>query len=82
MAAFDNLAYALRYDASIVGLDPETGEQVGVIEMAPNRTGEDDGGVFTYYGITTSDKYVVIYYGNSQELIVFEKVGGLDIETQ
>lgn len=82
VAGLDNVAYALRYDASIVGLDPETGEQVGVLEMTPNRTGEDDGGFATYYGITTSDKYAAVYYGNSQELIVFEKVGGLDNKTQ
>ena len=74
VAGLDNLAYALRYDASIVGLNPETGEQVGVIEMTPNRTGEDDGGFATYYGITTSDRYAVVYYGNSQELIVFERI--------
>lgn len=78
VAAIDNLAYALRYDASIVGLNPETGEQVGVIEMTPNRTGEDDEGFTTYYGIATSDKYAVVYYGNSQELIVFEKVDDLE----
>ena len=82
VAGLDNVAYAFRYDASIVGLDPETGEEVGVIEMIPNRTGEDDGGFATYYGITTSDKYAAVYYGNSQELIVFEKVTGLDNETQ
>jgi len=77
VTAFDKLAYALKYDASIVGLDPETGEQVGIIKMTPNHTKEDDGGVFTYYGITTSDKYLAVYYGNSKELIVFEKANDI-----
>jgi len=70
----DNVAYALRRDAAIVGLDPETGKEVGVIEMTPNRTIEDDGGYVTHYAIAVSDKFMAVYYGNSQELIVFKNV--------
>ncbi|RME58488.1 hypothetical protein D6779_06360 [Candidatus Parcubacteria bacterium] len=73
-----DLAYALRYDAAIVGFNPETGEQVGIIQMMPDRTLEDDKGDVTHYAIATSDRFVAVYYGNSQELIVFEKVNGVD----
>ncbi len=69
-----NLAYAIRYDAAIVGFKPETGEQVGIIKMMPDRTLEDDKGDVKHYAIATSDKFVAVYYGNSQELIVFERV--------
>jgi outer membrane protein assembly factor BamB len=69
-----NLAYALRYDAAVVGFDPETGEQVGIIQMMPDRTLEDDKGYVRLYTIATSDRFVAVYYGNSQELIVFEKI--------
>jgi outer membrane protein assembly factor BamB len=73
-----NLAYALRYDAAIVGFDPETGEQVGIIQMMPDRTLEDDKGDVTHYAIATSDRFVAVYYGNSQELIVFERIENTD----
>ena len=74
VALQDHLAYALRYDAAIIGFNPETGEQVGIIEMMPDRTLEDDKGDVTHYAIATSERFVVVYYGNSQELIVFEKI--------
>lgn len=73
-----NLAYALRYDAAIVGFNPETGEQVGIIKMLPNRTMEDDAGEVKYYAIATSGKFVAVYYGNSQELIVFERASSVN----
>lgn len=70
----DNLIYTIRSDATIVAFEPETGEEVGTIEMTPNRTIEDDEGNVLHYAIATSDKFVAAYYGNSQELFVFEKV--------
>jgi len=76
VALQDDLAYALRYDAAIVGFNPDTGEQIGIVEMMPGHTLEDDKGEVKHYTIVTSDKYVVVYYGNSQELIVFERVNG------
>ncbi len=70
----DNLIYAIRVDAAIVALYPETGVEAGRIEISPNRTIEDDGGYVLHYAIAASDDYLAAYYGNSQELIVFEKV--------
>lgn len=73
VALGDDTAYALRYDAAIVGFDPKTGEQNGLIEISPNRTLEDDGSYVKHYAIAASDEFVAVYYGNSEELIVFEK---------
>jgi hypothetical protein len=42
--------------------------------MAPNRTIQDNQGALLHYAIAASDRFVAAYYGNSQELIVFEKV--------
>lgn len=71
-----NIAYAIQHDATIVGLDPETGKKIGTITMAPNRTREDDGGYVTHYAISASDQFVAAYYGNSQELFVFKRTDG------
>ena len=72
VALQDDLAYALGYDAAIVGFNPKTGEQVGIIKMMPDRTLEDDKGYVRLYAIATSERFVAVYYGNRQELIVFE----------
>jgi hypothetical protein len=69
-----NLAYALRYDAAIVGFNPETGKQVGIIQMMPDQTLEDDKGYVRLYAIATTDRFLAVYYGNSQELIIFERI--------
>lgn len=74
-----DLLYAIRDDAAIVGFDPKTGKLVGVIEMIPNQTPDtNNAGYTTYYTIAASDKFLAAYYGDSQELIVFEKVDGMN----
>ncbi len=79
VASDGDLLYAIRDDAAIVGFDPETGEPVGFIEMMPAQApptmpADNSGSVYTmYYTVATSDKFIVVYYGNSKELIVFEK---------
>ena len=78
----DELVYAVAADAAIVGLNLETGQLVGKVEMEPDRTVQDDVelGHNTSYSIAVSDKYVAVYYGNSGELMVFQieqdKLGG------
>lgn len=71
-----DLIYAIRDDAAIVGLDYQTGHIVGIIEMNPGRTKQDDEKLEydTYYDIAASDKFLAAFYGNSGELIVFEKI--------
>ena len=78
----DDILYTIRGDAAIVGFDPKTGQQVGSIEIEPEQDIVFRGGRVPYYAIAASDKFVVAYYSNSQELIVFERVGDLDGETQ
>jgi hypothetical protein len=58
-----------------VGLDAKTGQEVGHIEITPSPTYYDEEGIFqdTLNTIVASDKYVAAYYGDSQELIVFER---------
>lgn len=73
--AFDGtLLYAIKEDATIVGLEPATGKIIGKIELIPNEAPPTVyGGYVTFYTIAASEKFVAAYYGNSQELIVFEK---------
>jgi len=81
LALGDNRLYAIRNDAAIVSFDPETGEQVEVIEMTPKQDIEYKGGevpYIPYYTIAASNNFVAAYYSNSQELIVFEKINGQD----
>jgi outer membrane protein assembly factor BamB len=76
LALGDNRLYTLRSDAAIVSFDPETGEQIGIIEITPEQDIEYKGGevpYFPYYTVASSNRFVAAYYSNSQELIVFEK---------
>ena len=69
------LIYAIRSDAAIVGLNYRTGQNEGVVSISPNRTYQDDY-LFQYdliFRIATSDEFVVVYYGNSSDLIVFKR---------
>jgi hypothetical protein len=74
LALQDKVVYAVRDDAAIVGFNPETGEQVGIIEMEPSHTRANDRRATPHYAIAASDEIIAVYYGNSQELIVFERV--------
>jgi outer membrane protein assembly factor BamB len=70
-----DLLYAIRKDAVIVGFESAKGETVGTIEVSPPNTPPvNSSGYTTYYTIAASNRFVAAYYGNSQELIVFERV--------
>lgn len=69
-----DLIYAVRADAAIVAFNLKTGEEIGTVNMSPNKTTEDDGGYVLHYAMAASDKFVAVYYGNSHELIVFENI--------
>ncbi len=74
----DDLVYAVRFDAAIIAFDLETGAEIGKVTLTPEKTNEDDGRYVLHYAIDASDNFVAVYYGNSQELIVFEKVENTD----
>lgn len=67
--------YFVKSNGTIVGLDPQTGQEIGKIAVSPPPVYYDDEGLFqdTYYLIAASDRYVAAYFGDSQELIVFER---------
>jgi outer membrane protein assembly factor BamB len=75
MAYSAGLLYVIRSDAAIVGLDAKTGREIGIVEISPPPIYYDKDGLIrdTYYLIAASDKFVAVYYNDSQELIVFER---------
>ncbi len=76
-AQSQDLLLAIKGNASIVALNPETGEQVGEITVEPAQTYQYKGTQhWGDYVVAASDKYVAVYYGDSQELIVFERTDG------
>jgi len=69
-----DLLFAIKGDASIVAINAITGEQMGEVTMEPAQTYQYKGTQhWGDYLIAASDKYVAAYYGDSQELIVFER---------
>jgi outer membrane protein assembly factor BamB len=71
-----DVLYFVKSDGTIVGLNPDTGQEIGKIEVSPPPVFYDEEGFLRqgiYYLITASDKYIAAYYGDSQELIVFER---------
>jgi len=67
------MVLAIQGDAAIVALDPETGNQVGQIVMQPALTYQAVGSQRKGdYLVAASDKFVAVYYKNSQELIVLQ----------
>ena len=71
----DGMVYVVRSDATIVGLDGQTGQEVGQIEIDSPPNYFDSDGFFrdTFYTIAVSDEFVAVYYNDSQELIVFKR---------
>jgi|GEM_PF-5979691 len=79
IASGGDLLYAIRSDAAIVAFDLNTGMRVGMIEMSPRQAPPTNSrGYTTFYTIAASDRFVAVYYGNSQELIVFEKTNNMN----
>ncbi len=75
MVTDGRLLYVMSDNAQITGIDPGSGNQVGVVEVNPAQTPvTNKGGFTTFYTLAASKQYVVAYYGDSQELIVFEIV--------
>jgi outer membrane protein assembly factor BamB len=69
-----SMLFAIRGDASIVALDPQSGKKVGELTMTPAATYQYTGDQrYGDYIIEASSKFVVAYYKDSRELIVFEQ---------
>ncbi len=77
--------YVMGQNGIIVGLDYQTGQELGRIEVSPPSTYYDpDGSIrdFTYDRIVASDKFVAVYYDDSRELIVFKRQEVSDNSTE
>jgi len=69
-----SMLFAIRGDASIVALDPQNGKKVGELTMEPALTYQYTGNQHRGdYIIEASGKFVVAYYKDSRELIVFKR---------
>ncbi len=62
----NNTIYAIREDTAIVGIDLQTGKEVGAIRFATTRAADD-----TQYWVAATINRVFAYFGDSQELIAF-----------
>lgn len=69
------MIYVLRQGGAIVGLDHQTGQEVGRLEVSPPSVYIEDGVTrnFTYDRIAASGQFVAVYYDDSRELIVFKR---------
>ena len=71
LAAKQGILYAIRTDATIVGIDLSTGKEVGSIGVEPRVT--ETSSRSHAYLIAISEDMLFVYYGDSQELISFSK---------
>ena len=58
------LKYVIEADGRIVGLDNQTGQEIGYLEMTSPSI---------YDKVAASDEFLVVYNDNNQELIVFKQ---------
>lgn len=68
------LLYTIKSDAALVGLDPQTGDEVGSLTVSPppmyrDISGDQSGPCNI---VAASDKFLAVYYSDSSEVIVFE----------
>ena len=66
-----DMIYGIRTDASLISIDPETGDQIGQVSMTPRGT--EFGSRTTAYWVAAFDDMVYTYYGDSRELIAFRQ---------
>jgi len=71
LAAKQGTIYAIRTDASIVGIDSTTGKEIGYIGIEPHVT--ETSSRSHAYLIAVSEDMLIVYYGDSQEIIAFSK---------
>ncbi len=71
LAAKQGVIYAIRTDATIVGIDLSTGKEIGSIGIEPRVT-ETSSRSYAYL-IAVSEDMLFVYYGDSHELISFSK---------
>jgi outer membrane protein assembly factor BamB len=71
----NDLIYTIKSDATLVGLEPHVGDEVGSLSVSPppayrNASGDQNGPCNI---VVASDKFLAVYYSDSDEVIVFEQ---------
>lgn len=62
----NNTIYAIREDTALVGIDPQTGKEIGAMRFAATKAAND-----AQYRVAATINKVFAYFGDSQELIAF-----------
>lgn len=71
LVAMRGIIYAIKTDATIVGIDSTTGKEVGYIGIEPNVM--ETSSRSHAYLVAASEDMLFVYYGDSQELIAFSR---------
>ncbi len=72
IAADAGILYAIREDATLVAIDISTGNEIGHLEILPSFTEESPGSRSIPYYVTAAEGIVIVYFGDSQEIIAFQ----------
>lgn len=67
-AVIDRTVYAIRRNGDIVGLDLDTGQEVGTIKFNTSQTDANQNA----YWLTANGRKLFAYFGDSRELIAFQ----------
>lgn len=73
IAYSNGLIFAINGEGSVVGFDYKTGQPAGKLKTQSDIPITNQPLTQNQLTIAASDKYVAAYYGDSQELIVFER---------
>lgn len=71
LAIKDGTLYAIKADATIIGINSKTGNEVGFINLKPQST--ESGSRSLAFVIAVYENLLFTYYGDSQELIAFSR---------
>lgn len=71
LAAVGEIIYAIREDATLVGINASTGDEIG--HIAFSRATTESGTRSTTYWVAATGSAIYVYFGDSHELIAFTK---------
>lgn len=71
LATDSGVIYAVREDAALVAINAYNGEEIGFVSITPSFTEETGSRSIPYY-VTAAKGMVIVYYGDSQEIIAFQ----------
>lgn len=71
LSANSGIVYLIKDDATLIGKDANTGQEVYRVEMLPQFT-ENETRTMSYL-VAVNDTSIYVYYGDSDELLAFSK---------